>query len=116
MTSSPRPSAASPLHGAGGMAGTFDLGRIPVDPSSCSGDHDGTGGVLRQSWVCFSNLSEGRTRVISSSPAPSWRFDPRHRREGGLLRDVVVAGFAMWNMGAAFLVRVILHQALERAG
>jgi len=28
---------------------------------------------------------------------------------------LVVAGFAMWNMGAAFLVGVILHQLLERA-
>jgi MFS superfamily sulfate permease-like transporter len=27
---------------------------------------------------------------------------------------LVVAGFAMWNMGAAFLAGVILHQALER--
>jgi hypothetical protein len=27
---------------------------------------------------------------------------------------LVVAGFAMWNMGAAFLAGVILHQALSR--
>ena len=27
---------------------------------------------------------------------------------------LVVAGFAMWNMGAAFLVGVLLHQALVR--
>jgi hypothetical protein len=27
---------------------------------------------------------------------------------------LVVAGFAMWNMGAAFLAGIILHQALER--
>jgi MFS superfamily sulfate permease-like transporter len=27
---------------------------------------------------------------------------------------LVVAGFAMWNMGAAFLAGVLLHQALER--
>jgi hypothetical protein len=27
---------------------------------------------------------------------------------------LVVAGFAMWNMGAAFLAGVILHQALRR--
>jgi hypothetical protein len=27
---------------------------------------------------------------------------------------LVVAGFAMWNMGAAFLVGVLLYQALKR--
>ena len=27
---------------------------------------------------------------------------------------LVVAGFAMWNMGAAFLAGIILYQALER--
>jgi MFS superfamily sulfate permease-like transporter len=27
---------------------------------------------------------------------------------------LVVAGFAMWNMGAAFLAGVLLHQALQR--
>jgi hypothetical protein len=27
---------------------------------------------------------------------------------------LVVAGFAMWNMGAAFLAGIILHQALQR--
>jgi hypothetical protein len=27
---------------------------------------------------------------------------------------LVVAGVAMWNMGAAFLAGIILHQALQR--
>jgi hypothetical protein len=27
---------------------------------------------------------------------------------------LAVAGLAMWNMGAAFLVGVVLHQALAR--
>jgi MFS superfamily sulfate permease-like transporter len=27
---------------------------------------------------------------------------------------LVVAGFAMWNMGAAFLIGIVLHQAFER--
>jgi hypothetical protein len=27
---------------------------------------------------------------------------------------LVVAGFAMWNMGAAFLAGVVLYQALKR--
>jgi MFS superfamily sulfate permease-like transporter len=40
------------------------------------------------------------------------------RDVGGRKEDfyvmLVVAGFAMWNMGAAFLVGIILHQTLER--
>jgi len=105
-------------HGAGGMAGHVRFGAR-------------TGGSL----VMLGALMMALALFFSSSVGLLFQIFPKAvlgvilffagaelaittRDMGSRKEDVyvmlVVAGFAMWNMGAAFLVGVILHQALER--
>lgn len=105
-------------HGAGGMAGHVRFGAR-------------TGGSLVMLGVIMMTLA----LFFSGSVGLLFQIFPRAvlgvilffagaelaittKDVGGKKEDVyvmlVVAGFAMWNMGAAFLAGVILHQALRR--
>ncbi len=105
-------------HGAGGMAGHVRFGAR-------------TGGSL----VMLGVVMMGLALFFSGSVALLFQIFPKAilgvilffagaelavttKDIGGKKEDVyvmlVVAGFAMWNMGAAFLAGVLLHQALRR--
>lgn len=105
-------------HGAGGMAGHVRFGAR-------------TGGSL----VMLGAIMMGLALFFSRSVGLLFEIFPKAvlgvilffagaelavttKDIGGKKEDVyvmlVVAGFAMWNMGAAFLAGVILHQALQR--
>jgi MFS superfamily sulfate permease-like transporter len=105
-------------HGAGGMAGHVRFGAR-------------TGGSLVMLGVIMMTLA----LFFSSSVGLLFQIFPKAvlgvilffagaelamttKDIGSKKEDVyvmlVVAGFAMWNMGAAFLVGVVLHQALQR--
>lgn len=106
-------------HGAGGMAGHIRFGAR-------------TGGSL----VMLGTLMMALALFFSSSVGLLFQIFPKAvlgvilffagtelaittRDMGSKKEDVyvmlVVAGFAMWNMGAAFLAGIILYQALERS-
>jgi MFS superfamily sulfate permease-like transporter len=105
-------------HGAGGMAGHVRFGAR-------------TGGSL----VMLGVVMMGLALFFSSSVGLLFQIFPKAilgvilffagaelavttKDIGSKKEDVyvmlVVAGFAMWNMGAAFLAGVLLHQALRR--
>lgn len=105
-------------HGAGGMAGHVRFGAR-------------TGGSL----VMLGAIMMGLALFFSGSVGLLFQVFPKAvlgvllffagaelalttRDIGGRKEDVyvmlVVAGFAFWNMGAAFLAGILLHQALER--
>jgi MFS superfamily sulfate permease-like transporter len=105
-------------HGAGGMAGHVRFG------ARTGGSLVMLGGIMMVLALFFSQsvgllfqifpkavlgvilFFAGAELAISSRDIGSRKED--------FYVMLVVAGFAMWNMGAAFLVGIILHQALER--
>ena len=67
---------------------------------------EGIGMMLVSPWLGVILFFAGAELAISTRDIGSRKED--------FYVMLVVAGFAMWNMGAAFLAGVILHQALER--
>ena len=116
--------AAAPLggipmcHGAGGMAGHVRFG------ARTGGSVVMLGGILLVLGLCYSHaagaLFDAFPRAILGVVLffAGCELARTIRSIGSDRHDVyvmlVVAGFAMWNMGAAFMVGIALHGALQR--
>jgi predicted benzoate:H+ symporter BenE len=105
-------------HGAGGMAGHVRFG------AHTGGSLVMLGGITTTLALFFSNSVGLLFQIFPKAVLGVILFfagaelaistrDIGNRKEDFYVM-LVVAGFAMWNMGAAFLAGVILHQALER--
>jgi MFS superfamily sulfate permease-like transporter len=105
-------------HGAGGMAGHVRFG------ARTGGSLVMLGGIVmllalffsQSVGVLFQIFPKAVLGVILFFAGAELAISTRDigsRKEDWYVM-LVVAGFAMWNMGAAFLAGVILHQALER--
>lgn len=105
-------------HGAGGMAGHVRFG------ARTGGSLVMLGGVMLVLALFFSQSVGLLFQVFPRAVLGVILFFAgaelaiTTRDIGGRKEDVyvmlVVAGFAMWNMGAAFVAGVLLHQALDR--
>jgi MFS superfamily sulfate permease-like transporter len=104
-------------HGAGGMAGHVRFG------ARTGGSLVMLGGIMmilalffsRSVGLLFQIFPKAVLGVIlffAGAELAMSRRDIGGRKEDFYVM-LVVAGFAMWNMGAAFVVGVILHQAFE---
>jgi MFS superfamily sulfate permease-like transporter len=105
-------------HGAGGMAGHVRFG------AHTGGSLVMLGGIMMLLALFFSQSVGllfqifpkavlGVILFFAGAELASSTRDIGSRKEDFFVM-LVVAGFAMWNMGAAFLAGVSLHQALER--
>ncbi len=105
-------------HGAGGMAGHVRFG------ARTGGSLVILGGIMMALALFFSHSVGLLFQIFPKAVLGVILFFAgaelaiSTRDIGGRKEDfyvmLVVAGFAMWNMGAAFLAGIILHQALER--
>ena len=105
-------------HGAGGMAGHVRFG------ARTGGSLVMLGGIMMLLALFFSQsvgllfqiFPKAVLGVILFFAGAELAISTRDigSRKEDFYVMLVVAGFAMWNMGAAFLAGVILHQALER--
>ena len=105
-------------HGAGGMAGHIRFG------ARTGGSLVMLGGIMmvlalffsQSVGVLFQIFPKAVLGVILFFAGAELAISTRDigSRKEDFYVMLVVAGFAMWNMGAAFLAGVILHQALER--
>jgi MFS superfamily sulfate permease-like transporter len=105
-------------HGAGGMAGHVRFG------ARTGGSLVMLGGIMmvlalffsQSVGLLFQTFPKAVLGVILFFAGAELAISTRDI--GGRKEDfyvmLVVAGFAMWNMGAAFLAGIILHQAIER--
>lgn len=105
-------------HGAGGMAGHVRFG------ARTGGSLVMLGAIMMALALFFSNSVGLLFRIFPKAVLGVILFfagaelaittkDIGSRKEDVYVM-LVVAGFAMWNMGAAFLAGVVLHQALQR--
>lgn len=105
-------------HGAGGMAGHVRFGArtggslvmLGVIMMALALFFSDSVGLLFQ---IFPRAVLGVILFFAGAELAITMKDIGSRREDVYLM-LVVAGFAMWNMGAAFLAGIILHQALQR--
>ena len=105
-------------HGAGGMAGHVRFG------ARTGGSLVMLGGIMmvlalffsQSVGVLFQIFPKAVLGVILFFAGAELAISTRDigNRKEDFYVMLVVAGFAMWNMGAAFLAGVTLHQALER--
>ena len=105
-------------HGAGGMAGHVRFG------AKTGGSLVMLGGIMmvlalffsQSVGVLFQIFPKAVLGVILFFAGAELAISTRDigSKKEDFYVMLVVAGFAMWNMGAAFLAGVILHQALER--
>jgi MFS superfamily sulfate permease-like transporter len=105
-------------HGAGGMAGHVRFG------ARTGGSLVMLGSIMMVLALFFSNsvgllfqiFPKAVLGVILFFAGAELAISARDigTRKEDFYVMLVVAGFAMWNMGAAFLAGIILHQALER--
>lgn len=105
-------------HGAGGMAGHVRFG------AKTGGSLVMLGGIIMILALCFSDsvgiLFKAFPKAIlgvilffAGTELAITTKDIGSKKEDVYVM-LVVAGFAMWNMGAAFLAGIILYQALQR--
>jgi MFS superfamily sulfate permease-like transporter len=105
-------------HGAGGMAGHVRFG------ARTGGSLVMLGGILVALALFFSRSVGVFFQIFPKAVLGGILFfagaelaitarDIGSRKEDFYVM-LVVAGFAMWNMGAAFLVGILLYQALKR--
>ena len=105
-------------HGAGGMAGHVRFG------ARTGGSLVMLGGIMMVLALFFSNSIGQLFQLFPKAVLGVILFfagaelaitvrDIGNRKEDVYVM-LVVAGIAMWNMGAAFLLGIILHQAFER--
>jgi MFS superfamily sulfate permease-like transporter len=105
-------------HGAGGMAGHVRFGArtggslvmLGVITMALALFFSGSVGLLFQ---IFPRAVLGVILFFAGAELAITTRDIGSKREDVYVM-LVVAGFAMWNMGAAFLAGVILYQALHR--
>jgi len=105
-------------HGAGGMAGHVRFG------ARTGGSLVMLGGIMmvlalffsQSVGVLFQIFPKAVLGVILFFAGAELAISTRDigSRKEDFYVMLVVAGFAMWNMGAAFLAGILLHQALER--
>ena len=105
-------------HGAGGMAGHVRFGArtggslvmLGVIMMALALFFSGSVGLLFQ---IFPKAVLGVILFFAGAELAITTKDIGSKKEDVYVM-LVVAGFAMWNMGAAFLAGVVLHQALQR--